>query len=670
MKLSTRIGFLAALLLGLVVTVAVLGLIQVGRLATVSRQLSTSAFVAAGEALRLERERSRIEVLTRRLEVLRDPDYVVRITEIQDELASGLLRLGALELSTDEEAAFVRLRATWRSYLDTWHQVDSGLLARGQETSASIAGLLADLATLGDNLAAFAAETEGAIDALLLDVERAQRQAERVALSIGVLATLFALPVAWLTARAVRQPLGRLLRGTRTVSEGRYPVHVEVEGPEEVAELATAFNEMVDRLRELDDLKKDFLSHVSHELRTPLVAMRETNEALLDELAGPLTERQRRLLELNVRGAERLSRMVTKTLDLARMEAGAMEYEFQPEDLVSLVAGTVEAMASLPAAGERLRLALPSERVEVLGDRERLAQVVENLVSNALKYSPPEEAVVITVRREDRAVVLSVEDRGKGVDDRDKQLIFQKFHRALGRERPGFGLGLAIAREIVEAHDGELRVEDNTPRGSRFLMRLATTGGRIGARMPGVARALLGPLLVTLAALGCASTNRGDRLWELGEHRQALQAYQGAARDADDEASLLLRQGLLRAVPGTDVHDAEEARRLLGSVVQRYPGSIWAHEARLVLAGLEAHERRRVLETEIADLREELETLREQERQLRSALEIEGSISGGLVERLREVHRESGRLRAEVTRLRAEIEQLKAIDLDRPPDLP
>jgi len=188
-------------------------------------------------------------------------------------------------------------------------------------------------------------------------------------------------------------------------------------------------------------------------------------------------------------------------------------------------------------------------------------------------------------------------------------------------------------------------------------------------KMPGgAARALLGSLLVALTALGCASASRGDRLWELGEHREALQAYQRTARDADDEASLLLRQGLLRAVPGTDVHDVGEARRLLGAVVQRYSGSVWAHEARLVLAGLEAHERRRVLETEIADLRVELETLREQDRQVRAALEIEGSISGGLVERLREVHRESERLRAEVTRLRAEIEQLKAIDLDRPPD--
>lgn len=477
MKLSTRIGFLAALLLGLVLAVAVLGVFQVGRLAAVSRQLSTSAFVAAGEALRLERERSRIEELTRRFGVLGDPDYAVRIAELQDEFASGLLRLAALGLSAGEETALARLRGTWDAYLEAWRTAEDSLPGRRSDVGTLVAEPLAGLALLGDALAVFATETEVAIDALLLDVERQQRRTERVALSIGALALLVALPLTWLTARTVRQPLGRLLRGTRTVSQGRYPMRLEVEGPEEVAELASGFNEMVDRLRELDDLKKDFLSHVSHEMRTPLVAMRETNEALLDQLAGPLTDRQRRLIDLNLRGAERLSRMVTKMLDLARMEAGAMEYEFRREDLVAVVSGAVEAMASRPETGRRLRLSLPEGRVDVLCDRERLSQVVENLVSNALKYSPPQEEVTISVQRADGAVVLAVEDRGAGVDERDRELIFQKFHRALGRERPGFGLGLAIAREIVDAHQGRLWVEDNEPQGSRFLVRLPAMGG-------------------------------------------------------------------------------------------------------------------------------------------------------------------------------------------------
>jgi two-component system sensor histidine kinase GlrK len=390
-----------------------------------------------------------------------------------------LLRLGALELSSAQQRALLELRGSWAAYLAAWRGTDDVLHRPDGGSRGAIADLLARLATLGDDLSAFAAETEAAIDLRLLEVDQRQSQAERVALSIAVLALLVAVPVAWLTARAVRQPLGRLLHGTRTLSEGSYPVHIEIEGPEEVAELAAGFNEMVDRLRALDDLKKDFLSHVSHELRTPLVAIKETTEALLDELAGPLTDRQRKLLEINVKGAERLSRMVTRTLDLTRMEAGAMEYEFEREDLTALVVVTVEAMSSLRRADGRLRLERPEGAVEVLGDRERLAQVVENLVSNALKYSPAHREVVIRVRRESGTAVLEVEDLGEGVADEDKELIFQKFHRVGGRARPGFGLGLAIAREIVEAHQGRLWVEDNEPAGSRFCVRLASFAGAV-----------------------------------------------------------------------------------------------------------------------------------------------------------------------------------------------
>lgn len=186
-------------------------------------------------------------------------------------------------------------------------------------------------------------------------------------------------------------------------------------------------------------------------------------------------------------------------------------------------------------------------------------------------------------------------------------------------------------------------------------------------KLRGAGTAWVGALVLGLAVAGCASVRKGDRLWELGEHRAALAAYEDAARTTDEEAPVLLRQGLLRATPGTDVYDVQEARRLLGAILQRHPGSIWAHEASLVLAGIEARQRRELLEGEMAELREELTALREQDRQLRAALEIEGSISGGLVERLRQVHTESERLRAEVARLSAEIEQLKAIDLDRPP---
>lgn len=173
----------------------------------------------------------------------------------------------------------------------------------------------------------------------------------------------------------------------------------------------------------------------------------------------------------------------------------------------------------------------------------------------------------------------------------------------------------------------------------------------------------------TVALAGCVSLSDGDRLWESGKHREALELYERLARSTDEEAPVMLREGLLRAVPETEIFDPEEARRLLSAVADGYPGTVWALEARLVLDGLDAEEERRRLEEESASLRSRLEGLEARDARLRAALEVEGSRSGGLVERIEELHRQSESLRAEVARLKAEIDQLKAIDLDRPPDL-
>jgi TolA-binding protein len=171
--------------------------------------------------------------------------------------------------------------------------------------------------------------------------------------------------------------------------------------------------------------------------------------------------------------------------------------------------------------------------------------------------------------------------------------------------------------------------------------------------------------------LSCASAppplEEGDRLWRLGEHRRALEAYQRPGASAEEEARLLLRQGLLRAMPESEVRDEEEARRLLAAVVERFPDTLSAREAGLALAGLEAIDARRAMEGQLASLQTQLAVLREQDRQLRAALALEGAKAGDLVQRLRELQTEGERLRAEVGRLRTEIDQLKAIDLEIPP---
>jgi two-component system sensor histidine kinase GlrK len=276
---------------------------------------------------------------------------------------------------------------------------------------------------------------------------------------------------------------------------------LDASGGDEFARVAEDFNLMVGRLGDLDRMKKDILSHVSHELKAPLAGMVETTELLLEELPGPLGEEQRRLLELNRESAARLRGMIVNMLDMARLDAGAPGAELRPTDLVPVVEGAARGMG--PLAGERgvsLALQMPPVPLLVEGDEDGLFRLVTNLLENAVKFSPAGGAVEVTVRRlQDlpggvpswamggirdlpagaSLVVLHVADRGPGIPDGEKALIFERFHQIKGGSRlsaGGVGLGLAICREIAASHGGALWPEDRPGGGSVFSLALRASG--------------------------------------------------------------------------------------------------------------------------------------------------------------------------------------------------
>jgi signal transduction histidine kinase len=253
---------------------------------------------------------------------------------------------------------------------------------------------------------------------------------------------------------------------------------------------------MVQRLGDLDQMKKDILSQVSHELKAPLAGMQETAQLMLEGVPGPLTPDQRHLLELNVESARRLSGMISKMLDLARLDAGASSCDLGSLDLIPLLRSAAEASESgAGARGVTLRLELPHEAVGVWGDRDRLFQVATNLMENACKFSPPGAEVVLAAEvvpdlpagapawalgplagfEGGGLVRVTLADRGPGVPEEEKVLIFERFHqvRREGRSRlGGVGLGLAICRDIVVAHGGALWVSDRPGGGSVFTLCL------------------------------------------------------------------------------------------------------------------------------------------------------------------------------------------------------
>lgn len=227
------------------------------------------------------------------------------------------------------------------------------------------------------------------------------------------------------------------------------------------------------KLRELDQLKSQFLSVATHELRTPLSIILGYNSMLADSLADRLDEQERDTLRESVAACKRLIRLVNSMLDITQIESGKMRMNFEPSDLRRVVTG-VAALFQQDARAKNIHIGveLPQRLPRLVMDAERIEQVLVNLIGNALKFTPDGGAVSVAVRNFESGVQVSVTDTGIGIAAEDRATIFDEFaqvrRQAAKRQREGSGLGLAIARRIVEAHQGTLDVESEVGRGSTF----------------------------------------------------------------------------------------------------------------------------------------------------------------------------------------------------------
>lgn len=238
---------------------------------------------------------------------------------------------------------------------------------------------------------------------------------------------------------------------------------------ERTAELQAA-NE---RLKQMDELKSQFLAHVSHELRTPLTTITGFTDNLLERLAGPLSERQEQYLTRMKANASRLARMITDLLDRSRIEAGKLELWPEGINLVSLVSEVVDQLRPLASAkNQRLQVESRLASVTVWADHDRLNQILTNLIDNAIKYTPDHGGIVVWIEMENSHYArVSIIDSGLGIAADVLPKLFNPFFRARHHERgptKGLGLGLSIVKDLVELHGGRIRVESQVGKGAQF----------------------------------------------------------------------------------------------------------------------------------------------------------------------------------------------------------
>jgi signal transduction histidine kinase/CheY-like chemotaxis protein len=238
-----------------------------------------------------------------------------------------------------------------------------------------------------------------------------------------------------------------------------------------------------EELRRLDELKTTFLANVSHELRTPLTSIRSFAEILL-QFPDEGSANREEFLEIIAAEADRLARLIDDVLDLSKIESGHMDWHFSAVDLTSLLSFCVRTMAPLAAAKALdLRLELPADLPRARADRDRVAQVLNNLVGNALKFTERGEVAVGAAASNDE-IVIRVADTGPGIPETERQHVFEKFHQVdegLTTKPRGTGLGLAICAEIVASHGGRIWVDSTPGVGSAFHFTLPVEAQDAGA---------------------------------------------------------------------------------------------------------------------------------------------------------------------------------------------
>jgi signal transduction histidine kinase len=293
----------------------------------------------------------------------------------------------------------------------------------------------------------------------------------------GLAGLLFSVLLAWLITRSVARPLQAMAGAAEAVAQGKYDQQLSLEGPEEVQRVAESFNSMSAQVAATRQAQRDFVANVSHDLKTPITSIQGWSQALLDGTAVSLEDQAQAATIINSE-AERMGRMVSQLLDLARIESGQLVLNRSLLDLAGIVTAVRQNL--LPRAQiNQIHLTFEAEpSAPVWGDYDRLMQVVSNLVDNALTHTPADGRVHIGLRPYgEKAVELTVQDTGKGMPPEQLSRIFERFYqvdksRVRAEGESGAGLGLSIVQELVLLHNGRIQARSEEGKGSIFIVRL------------------------------------------------------------------------------------------------------------------------------------------------------------------------------------------------------
>ena len=317
---------------------------------------------------------------------------------------------------------------------------------------------------------------------------QALRKTGKRILIVTLVALILGLVAAFILSATMTRPIRALVGGAELIGQGKLDTKIEIESKDELGWLAGEFNKMAEKLKELDEMKKDFVSSVTHELRSPLAAIESYVNEMLEGGVKEFVKTGVEDLTTIKNNAFRLSHFIDDLLDVAKIEAGRMEIEPGLIDLSFLVPEVVT-LFKPKAEKEKvnIRIELPSDLPKVFADGDKIRQVLTNLISNGIKFTSPGGTVTISAEKmieNPEFIKVKVADTGVGIRPEDLDRIFDKFHQGKGvkekvKGAKGTGLGLFIVKSIVELHRGKVWVESKLGEGTTFVFTLPVKIGKI-----------------------------------------------------------------------------------------------------------------------------------------------------------------------------------------------
>jgi two-component system, NtrC family, sensor histidine kinase GlrK len=417
--------------------------------------------------------------------VVRDETFLRHFDEEVEEFHRGLQTLETQELTPKGSQLLKDIKHMQQERLTILHEK----LERKASSPAPLSGNYegrrdALMERISATLQEFISLHESGISVGVSRSRESSAQAEAVTEQLVLLALVFGITLAGFASYTILRPLRQLQSHIKQIGQGNFRTPLNIRAPSELRDLVDAVNRMGTKLQELDDMKEEFLAHVSHELRTPMASIQEGTHLLLDEIPGPLVQEQRTTLRIMADSSRRLITLISTILDLSKMNAGMMEYRIIPTDIKRVADISVNKVQLLADAKHvQLLLETPGRHVWVKADVFRVEQVLDNLLSNALKFSS-EGGIVKVVMKPDLNVgtlEVSVTDGGPGIVAEDLPYIFERFYQGRTKAKhaaPGSGLGLALAKNVVEAHGGRIWIESEAKKGTtvRFTLPLMKPG--------------------------------------------------------------------------------------------------------------------------------------------------------------------------------------------------